>query len=110
MSFMGRGDFPSMNNHNDGDIGESNSNNHGYGFYRRPFFWRRFYYYIPLDNTYVIMQMIVTFIILIVGVVTFITSYKSTIIDPIESIKRTFINTHLIILGIFLGVTFFILS
>ena len=73
---MGRGDFPSMNNHNDGDIGESNSNNHGYGFYRRPFFWRRFYYYIPLDNTYVIMQMIVTFIILIFGVVTFITSYK----------------------------------
>ena len=108
MSFMGRGDFPSMDNHSDGNIGENDSNNHEYGFFMRSFFWRRFYYYIPLDNTYVIMQMIVTFIILIVGVVTFITSYKSTIIDPIESMKRTFINTHLIILGIFLGATFLI--
>jgi hypothetical protein len=46
-------------------------------------YYRRFFYYIPLDNTYVIMQMIVTFIILIVGIITFVVTYESTIIDPI---------------------------
>lgn len=59
----------------------------------------------PLDNTYVIMQMIVTFIILIVGLITFFATYKSTIIDPIESTKKLFINTYLIIIGMLLAIT-----
>ena len=105
MAFTGRRNFPSIEN---GDIGDNNSNENGYRFYRRPYFYRRFFYYIPLDNTYVIMQMIVTFIILIVGVIAFITTYKSTIIDPIENIKKIFINVHLIIIAIFLGITFII--
>ena len=101
MAFLGRGNFPSMGNSNDGNKNEQS-------YYRRPYFYRRFYYYIPLDNTYVIMQMIVTFIILIVGVIAFITTYKSNIIDPIKDIKNLFINTHLIIIAIFLGITFLI--
>ena len=101
MAFLGRGNFPSMGNSNDGNKNEQS-------YYRRPYFYRRFYYYIPLDNTYVIMQMIVTFIILIVGVIAFITTYKSNIIDPIKDIKHLFINTHLIIIAIFLGITFLI--
>lgn len=62
----------------------------------------------PLDNTYVIMQMIVTFIILIVGIITFLATYESSIVDPIENIKEMFINTHLIIIGILLAITIII--
>ena len=100
MAFMSRGSMPSEGNNNIGGAGNNNFNGHRYH--------RRFYYYIPLDNTYVIMQMIVTFIILIVGGITFLATYKSTIIDPIEDIKKLFINTHLIITVIFLAITFII--
>lgn len=106
MAFMGRGSMPSVGNNNIGGAGNNNYNGHSY--HRRPYFYRRFYYYIPLDNTYVIMQMIVTFIILIVGGITFLATYKSTIIDPIEDIKKLFINTHLIITVFFLAITFII--
>lgn len=96
MSFMGRGDFPSMNNNNN--------------FSGRYIFYGRFRYYVPLDNTYVIMQLVMTFIILIVGFITFIITYKSTIVDPIESSKKIYINVYLIIIGILvvanLGINF----
>ena len=98
MAFLGRGNGPSIRN--------SSSNNSG-SFHRIPFFYRR-YYYIPLDNTYILLQMIVTFIILIVGVVTFLVTYKSDIIDPIESTKKIFINAHLIVIAIFLIFTIII--
>ena len=81
MAFMGRGDRPS--------IGDNNTSNCQHG---GPFLYSRFYYYIPLDNTYVIMELIATFIILIVGAITFLMAYKSTIIDPIENIKKLFIS------------------
>lgn len=98
MAFLGRGNGPSL--------GNNNSNRTG-NFHRIPFFYRR-YYYIPLDNTYVLMQMIVTFIILIVGVITFLVTYKSDIVDPIESTKKLFINAHLIVIAIFLIFTIII--
>lgn len=103
MAFMGRGDFPSIGNHDNGD-------NDGIGndYHRHYWYHTRYYYYVPLDNTYVIMQMIVAFIILIVGIVSFIIGYQSTIIDPIESTKKLFINTHLITIGILLAVTLII--
>ena len=94
MAFMGRGDMPS--------IGDDNTSNCHHG---GPFLYSRFYYYIPLDNTYVIMELIATFIILIVGAITFLMAYKSTIIDPIENIKKLFINAHLIVIAIFLAIT-----
>lgn len=103
MAFMGRESMPSIENNNLENNGSNNLNR--YGFHRQPWFFRRAYYYIPLDNTYVIMQIIVTFIILIVGVIAFLTTYKSTIVDPIEGTKKLFINIHLIILGIFLTIT-----
>lgn len=106
MAFMGRGSMPSVGNNNIGGAGNNNFNGHSY--HRRPYFYRRFYYYIPLDNTYVIMQMIVTFIILIVGGITFLATYKSTIIDPIEDIKKLFVNTHIIVIVFFLAITFII--
>lgn len=106
MAFMGRESMPSVGNNNIGGAGNNNFNGHSY--HRRPYFYRRFYYYIPLDNTYVIMQMIVTFIILIVGGITFLATYKSTIIDPIEDIKKLFVNTHIIVIVFFLAITFII--
>lgn len=81
MAFMGRGDRPS--------IGDNNTSNCQHG---GPFLYSRFYYYIPLDNTYVIMELIATFIILIVGAITFL-------------IKKLFINAHLIVIAIFLAIT-----
>lgn len=62
-------------------------------------------YYVPLDNTYVIMQMIATLIILIVGVITYLIGYKSDVVDPIASTKSLFINMHIIFIGGFLAVT-----
>ena len=98
-----------MGNDDIGGIQDNNFNDgERYGYHRWYGYDRRFYYYVPLDNTYVIMQMIVTFIILIVGLVTFFATYKSTIIDPIESTKKLFINTYLIIIGILLSVTLII--
>lgn len=106
MAFMDRGGFPSMEDNNMGGIEDNDFNDVDY--YGGDWYDRRFYYYVPLDNTYVIMQMIVTFIILIVGLITFLATYKSTIIDPIESTKKLFINTYLIIIGILLSVTLII--
>lgn len=100
MAFMGRGEVPSINNDSTGE----NQGNSVNGFYRR-FRYYRTCYYIPLDNTYVIMQMIATFLILIVGVIAFLATYESTIVDPIESIKKLFINSHLIAIGILLSIT-----
>ena len=101
MSFMGRGERPAI----DRDSIEDNDFSELY--HDVPLFWGRYYYcYVPLDNTYVIMQMIVTFIILIVGAIAFLMSYKTNIVDPIESIKKIFINTHLIVLGVLLAITF----
>lgn len=105
MAFMGRGSGPSIPN----NIGNGGSNNfNGHGYHRGYWFYRRMYYYIPLDNTYVIMQMIVTFLIIIVGAITYLATYKSTIIDPIEGIKKTFLNYHLITIGLFLIITFIV--
>ena len=100
MAFMGRGDMPSINN----NIGGEENNNFD-GGYRHHFgcFYRRMYY-IPLDNTYVLMQMIVTFIILIVGVIAYLFIHKSSIIDPIESIKSVFMNVYSVVLLILLGI------
>lgn len=89
MAFMGRGGVPNIEHNNtgyDGNTGENTENNTGIHTHHHMmgyWYYRRFFYYIPLDNTYVIMQMIVTFIILIVGIITFVVTYESTIIDPI---------------------------
>lgn len=57
----------------------------------------RIYTYIPLDNTYVIFQMIVTIIIFVTAGITFLSTYKPSIIDPIENTKRILINTYIVI-------------
>lgn len=100
MAYMGRGGFSSFGG---GGIGaglgtpDNNDNNghNGRMYYRGGFF--RMYYYIPLDNTYVIFQMIATFIIFTVAVIAFLATYKSAIPDPIENMKNTIMRTHTIL-------------
>lgn len=95
MAFLNRGNIPSVNN--------------GGNNIRHPYCIEGFFYtYVPLDNTYVIMQMIITFIILIVGGITLLVTYKSNIVDPIENIKNMFINSHLITILVFVVLSFVI--
>lgn len=92
MAYMGRGERPS--------IGQDNDN-----VYIHSHRYRRSYYHIISYSTYMKIEMIVTFIILIVGIIAFITTYQSAVIDPIENIKKQFINTHLILIGALLAIT-----
>ena len=95
MAFMNRGENPfEKNNSNDNKIGNKETQ-----FLRR-YSMFRIYTYVPLDNTYVLIQMIMTFIILIIGAIAFFTLYDSPIADPIKNIKSTYINTYLIIIAI----------
>lgn len=82
MAYMGRGGF--------GGFGNDKRR-----YYRGGLF--RIYTYIPLDNTYVIFQMIVTIIIFVTAGITFLYTYKPSIIDPIESTKKILINTYILI-------------
>lgn len=105
MAYLGRGNIPSIGNDvNNGGNSDGNSNYLGH-MHRHI----RYYCYVPLDNTYVIFQMIVTFFILIVGVITYLATYKSTILDPLEGTKKLFINSELIITVIFL-ITMFVVN
>lgn len=78
-----------------GYLGRGGFGNNKMGYYRGGLF--RIYTYIPLDNTYVIFQMIVTIIIFTTAGITFLSTYKPSIIDPIESTKKILINTYIII-------------
>lgn len=103
MAFMGRGGMSFGSGEDDNTDNDMMSNRigfrgmHGGGIY--------LYGYVPLDNTYVMMQMIVTFIILIVGGITFLATYKSPIVDPIENTKSFIIYAHLILTVILLFIT-----
>lgn len=82
MAYMGRGGF--------GGFGNDKRRYYGSGLFRM-------YTYIPLDNTYVIFQMIVTIIIFVTAGITFLSTYKPSIIDPIENTKKILINTYILI-------------
>ena len=102
MAFMGRGGFSSFGG---GGLGgglepndnENNNDNihNGRMYYRGGIF--RMYYYIPLDNTYVIFQMIIAIIIFTIAGVTFLATYKPSVLDPIEDTKEIIMNTYIIV-------------
>lgn len=97
MAYMGRGGFSSFGGGLGGGHGlDNNYNRHnGRMYYRGRLI--RMYYYIPLDNTYVIFQMIAAIIIFIIAGITFLTTYKPSVIDPLEETKRIIVNTYIII-------------
>ena len=94
MAYMGRGGISPVGNNNVGANGNINVNG-GRRYYRGGIF--RIYYYIPLDNTYVLFQMIATILIFIVAGITFLVTYKPSVVDPLEGTKGIIINTYLII-------------
>lgn len=98
MAFMGRGGFPSIKN--------TGGVKGGGGYYRSFGFHSRIHYYIPITNTYIAIQIILSLIIVVVMAITLFFTHKPTIIDPIESVKTSFINSYLIILGVLLFATF----
>ena len=100
MAYMGRGGFSSFGGGLGGDLrpddNDNNDNIHnGRMYYRGGFI--RMYYYIPLDNTYVIFQMIAAIIIFIVAGISFLITYKPSVIDPLEDTKKIIMNSYIII-------------
>lgn len=95
MAFMGRGGA-SFGGAGGGINTTSNVGGRPTRAYRRGSFIR-LYYFIPLDNTYVIFQMLATFLILIVGLVTILATYKSPVIDPIASFKKSVLYSYIAI-------------
>ncbi len=97
MAYMGRGGFSSFGGGLGGGLESDNNDNRHNGrmYYRGRLI--RMYYYIPLDNTYVIFQMIAAIIIFIIAGITFLTTYKPSVIDPLEETKRIIVNTYIII-------------
>jgi hypothetical protein len=113
MPFMGRGGGPSLNhntpnmgvNNIAGNVDENSSNNQVREPYYRSRIWRL--YIIPLDNTYVIMQMIMFFILLVAAFLFFIFARKSAVTDTIENVKNIFINSYLIVMALIFALTAF---
>ena len=111
MAYMGRGGFSSLGGGglggglgpNDNDNNNDNRHN-GRMYYRGGFF--RMYYYIPLDNTYVIFQMIAAIIIFTIAGITFIATYKPSVVDPLENSKRIILNTYIILTLSLVVITF----
>ena len=97
MAYFGRGNFSTNGNNNLGSNGKY--------FHHRGLYYRR---RIVIDSNYILIQMLITFLIFILGVVGYISNYESKIEDPLESIKSTYINVYLICIVCFLGINFII--
>lgn len=103
MAYMGRGGFSSFGVGGlGGGLGPDGNNNNnddnrrnGRMYYRGGYFGM--YYYIPLDNTYVIFQMIAAIIIFTIVGITFLTTYKPSVTDPLEDTKKLIMNSYIII-------------
>lgn len=110
MAYMGRGGFSSFGMRGiGGGLGKPDNNDNDNNAYNERRYYRgglfRMHFYIPLDNTYVIFQMIMTFIIFTVAVIAFFVSYKSVIPDPIEKMKNIILSTHTILILSLLVIT-----
>ena len=101
MAFMGRGEVPSINFGNNSNDNNTNQNNKEREeeklFALGRLYARRYYIYLKEDSTYVAISVTLTLIMLITAAVAYLATYKSTIIDPIEGVKKLFLNSQLII-------------
>lgn len=75
------------------------------GYKIHHFYIHHRYYIHHYANDYMAITIITTLIILITAAITYIVTYKSTIIDPIENVKKLFLNVHLITTAILLATT-----
>ena len=109
MAFMARGEGPSLN-HNTPNMGVNNVAGKSSGDQiREPYYRSRVWFVrvIPLDNTYVILQMIMFFILLIGFFFFYIFARKSAVTDTIEDVKNIFINSYLVIMAVIFALTAF---
>lgn len=102
MAYMGRGGFSSFGGGGlGGGLGPNDNDNNNDNRHNG-----RIYYYIPLDNTYVIFQMIAAIIIFTIAGITFIATYKPSVVDPLENSKRIILNTYIIVTLSLVVITF----
>ncbi len=79
--FKGRGEIPTV---------EGNKIHNMFYFYRRR------YYFIKYDEKFVLMEIIANLLILALGFATYVLAYKPEFVDPIEGIKKIYINSQII--------------
>lgn len=102
MAYLGRGGFSSFGGGlggglrpNDNDNNNDNRNNERL-YYRWGMF--RMHFYIPFDNNYVIFELIAAIIIFAIMGITFLTTYKPTVVDPLENTKKVIMHSYIIII------------
>ena len=87
--FRNRGEVPNI------DIGQDNGNG-GYGVPHYSHYWRHRYIIIHYDKTFIAMELISAFLIILIAVAVYLFAYQITFDDPIAEIKETFLNFQLI--------------
>ena len=91
--FRNRGEVPNI------DIGQDNGNG-GYGVPHYSHYWRRYgyygYYIIHYDKTFIAMELISAFLIILIAVAVYLFAYQITFYDPIAETKTTFLTFQLI--------------
>lgn len=88
--FRNRGEVPNI------DIGQDNENG-GYGVPHYSHYWRRYrYYIIHYDKTFIAMELISAFLIILIAVAVYLFAYQITFDDPIAETKTTFLTFQLI--------------
>ena len=101
MAYMGRGGFSSFGGGLGGGLRPDGNNNSNYNRHNGRMYYRgglvRMYYYLPLDNIYVILEMIAAIIIFTIVGITFLATYKPSVVDPLEDTKKIIINLYIII-------------
>ncbi len=102
MAFMGRGSGPDSGQINIGNSDNNSKDNMNKDYYVETRYYGHDNYYEPSDKAYIVMQIIAAFIIVIVSGIAIIVTYRSSIVDPIEKLKVTYIKADLIMIGILL--------
>lgn len=84
MAFMGRGSSPIPRS--------SSSNGFGYRRFIRRTPYIRYYYY---DSKLIILSFLASIFVLLIVALSYIFIYKPSFLDPIESLKNSYIKWHL---------------
>lgn len=98
--FRGRGELPDFGNNN------NDNGNGGFGAPDYHHYWRRPYYIIiRYDKTFLLIELVMTITVLLVAFLIYIYKYETPFVDPIATVKNTFLNSQLLVMGITVIVT-----
>ena len=87
--FRNRGELPNI------DIGNDNGNS-GYNAPHYSHYWRHRYIIIHYDKTFIAMELISAFLIILIAVAVYLFAYQITFYDPIAEMKETFLTFQLV--------------